>query len=100
MPPIVVDTSGPAAKASRYVDIFGVCWKETTDAPSPRVRCAATGMLLSAVNPAGTPSTVREKRALRAGSSKQGKALRAYVASNCVASIVTLWAASLRKTLV
>jgi len=36
------------------------------------------------------PSTVTEKVALNAGSSKQGKAARAKVASNCVAVMFTV----------
>ena len=72
-------TSGATTRATRYVDMGGDCWKVTTPPPPGDAR---GGMLERAVYSGGTPCTVMLNRALYAGSSKQGKASRADVASN------------------
>ena len=89
---------GAATKVSWYVDMMGVSANST--APSAAAVDAAAadaadtaanagsggtaGMFASAVYPAGTPVKDRLKRAFSAGSSKQGKAVRAKAGSNLV----------------
>jgi hypothetical protein len=60
------------------------------DTPSLRRVVEVLGMFPSAVYPKGTPSKVKEKLALKAGSSKHTKAWRAEVASNWVATMKTV----------
>ena len=73
---------GPTAMATRYEDIGGVRPKCSVFRPSARdVR--ATGALATASSVSGTVR-VSCQLILKAGSSQQGKALRAWLSSNWV----------------
>ena len=84
----VVDSSSPTTKATRYVDIFIVSAKVMT-LRCPSRRSDTMRVLETAVS-AGSMASVLAKTALNAGSSQQGNARRASVASNCVAANVRL----------
>src|SRR5262249_54068067 len=82
-----VASSSPTTRATRYVDILMVSAKRTTLRPSPVGSSDTIAVLEIAVSRSGT-TRVTENTALNAGSSQQGKARRASVASNWVAAIV------------
>ena len=70
----------PAASTTRYVDMVGVVAKLNRFQPLGNVCNCSTGILEMAVKVAGT-SAGTWKRARNAGSSQDGKKLRASVAS-------------------
>ena len=73
-------------KATRYVDILMLSAKRTTFLPAS-MDSDAMDVFDTAVRP-GSMTRVVANTALKSGSSQQGKARRASVASNCVAAIV------------
>ena len=77
----------PTMKASRYVDIFGVGAKRISFVPS-LAGVSASGMVLDTAVSSDGMRRVSSKVALAAGSSQQGKARRASVASNWVAAML------------
>jgi hypothetical protein len=80
------DASGPTTKATRYVDIGMVSAKRMRTRPSSRAERSSSGPLDTASRSSAT-SSVTPKTALKAGSSQQGKARRASVASNWVTAM-------------
>src|SRR6516165_3252624 len=74
----------PTRNATRYVDIFGVVENLRVCFPAPGPGVSDSIGLLEI--PVSAASTTREMSyvALKAGSSKEGKARRASVGSNCV----------------
>ncbi len=72
--------------------------KRTTCLPSSRGERLTSAALDTAVSSAGTTS-VMPNTALKSGSSQQGKARRASVASNCVVAITWSTPASSVKVL-
>ena len=67
------------------MDIFGVSWNRTV-LSGPSTDSVATGMLDSVVSSFGAVR-VTSNVAFSDGSSQQGKARRASVASNCVVAM-------------
>jgi hypothetical protein len=84
-----VASSSPTTKATKYVDILMVSAKRTTLRPSPNGSSDTIEVLEMATSRSGT-TRVTENTALNAGSSQQGNARRASVASNWVAAIVCI----------
>src|SRR5262245_30378858 len=81
-----VASSSPTTYATRYVDIEIVSAKQTTFLPRSVVS-ETTRVFETAVS-AGSITSVDANTALKSGSSQQGNARRASVASNCVAASV------------
>ena len=78
-----VASSGPTTNATRYVDIGMVSAKRMRTRPSSVPARSTSAALETARSPLSTTS-VMAKVAFMSGSSKQGKALRAWVDSNWV----------------
>ena len=76
--------SGPTASATRYVDMRGVSRKRTTFLPVRGSTRSCAGGSFDTTSSDGATTAVTSKRAFIAGSSKQGNARRASVASNWV----------------
>ena len=76
--------------ASKYVDITGVSANSMRFLLLVVCDSRVTGMLETAMSSDGI-SSVTLKRALMAGSSQQGNARRASVASNCVVARYRSW---------
>ena len=79
----VTTSKGPIDQASRYVGSGSVVAKRIDLKPEGSCFCSSSLVLATAMSAAGTVR-VTSKGVLNAGSSKQGKALRASIASNCV----------------
>jgi hypothetical protein len=82
-----VASSFPTTNARRYVDIRIVGANLTASFPTPAGRVPATAVLEIAASASSTMS-VTSKTALKPGSSQQGNARLASVASNCVTASV------------
>src|SRR5262249_15134890 len=81
-----VCSSSPTTMATRYVDMTIESAKRTILRGPSRVSLATR--VFDATVRVGSTASVTLNTALKAGSSQQGNARRASVASNCVAAIV------------